>query len=134
MEGPIEVEIATPERRLAHERTDSVTVPAKRGYIEVLPGHAPLAGLLGAGVLSYSVGGRPKAFAVAGGFLEVAANRVRVLADSAEPAAEVDISSARAELEKALQAQAGSTSPEETDNATAAAEQAAARIEAAEEK
>ena len=134
MEGLIEIEIATPERRLAHERTDSVTVPAKRGYVEILPGHAPLAGLLGAGVLSYSVGGRRKAFAIAGGFLEVAADRVRVLADSAEPAAEVDVNGARAALQQALQAQAGSSSIEETDSATAAAEQAAARIEAAEEK
>ena len=134
MEGPIEIELATPERRLAHERTDSVTVPAKRGYIEVLPGHASLAGLLGAGVLSYSVGGRRKAFAVAGGFLEVAADRVRVLADSAEASAEVDVASARAALEKALRAQAASNSPEETEAEGAAADKAGAQIEAAEEK
>jgi len=132
MEGPIELELATPERRLAHERTDSVTVPAKRGYIEVLPGHAPLAGLLGAGVLSYQVGGRLRGFAGAGGFLEVSADRVRVLADSAEPAGEIDVSRARADLQQALKAQASANLPEETDTATAAAEQAEARIEAAE--
>ena len=67
----------------------------------ILPGHAPLVGLLGVGTLSYAVGGQKRYLAVHGGFLEVADGHVRVLADTAERAEEIDIQRAKAALQRA---------------------------------
>jgi F-type H+-transporting ATPase subunit epsilon len=132
MDGPIELEVAAPDRPLAHEGVDAVSLPGSGGYLGILPGHAPLAGRLGAGVLSYWTGSRRRALAVAGGFVEVLPGRVCVVADTAEPAEEIDLPRARAALERAQRAQAAAVTPEEADAAAAAAERAAARILATE--
>ena len=131
MEGPIELEVATPERRLLKEAVDSAQIPGREGYLGVLPGHAALAGELGAGVLTYASGGRKRSMAVAGGFLQVQPGRVRVLADVAERAEEIDVSRAQAALERARRAQGAAGTVEEATTAGAAADRAAARIAAA---
>jgi F-type H+-transporting ATPase subunit epsilon len=134
MEGPIELEVATPERRLMKEAVDSAQIPAKEGYLGILPGHAALAGELGAGVLTYASGGRKRSMAVAGGFLQVQPDRVRVLADVAERSEEIDVNRAKTALERAMRAQAAAGTAEEAVAATSAADRASARIAAAEEK
>lgn len=60
-------------------------LPGKDGYMGILPGHAPLLSVLGAGTLTYSEGGSSKVIKIEGGFVEVFNNHVRVLADKAEP-------------------------------------------------
>ena len=50
--GMLDLEVATPERELVHLQVTDVEIPAKQGYLGVLPGHAPLLGLLGSGTLS----------------------------------------------------------------------------------
>src|ERR1043165_2384706 len=98
----LDLEIATPERELVREQVSEVQVPGKNGYMGILPGHAALVGLLGVGVLSYSVGGEKRYMAVHGGFLEVADDHVRVLADTAERAEEIDIPRAQRALQRSL--------------------------------
>ena len=134
MAEQIELELDSPERQLVHENVDSVEVPGASGYLGVLPGHAPLAGKLGAGVLRYAAGGRRRSIAVADGFIEVLPEAVRFLAGVAERSEEIDVPRARAALERAQQAQASATSTEACDEAGAAAQRAAARIAAAAEK
>jgi F-type H+-transporting ATPase subunit epsilon len=58
-----------------------VVAPAYDGLVGILPGHAPFMTLLGTGVLKVRVGGAENRFQVAGGFLQVARDRVRVVAD-----------------------------------------------------
>jgi F-type H+-transporting ATPase subunit epsilon len=101
MAETLELEVATPERELVREQVSDVQIPGKEGYMGILPGHAPLVGLLGVGTLSYAVGGQKRYLAVHGGFLEVADDHVRVLADTAERAEEIDIQRAKAALERA---------------------------------
>jgi F-type H+-transporting ATPase subunit epsilon len=60
-------------------------LPGKDGYMGILPGHAPLLSALGAGTLTYAVGGSQKVLKIDGGFVEVFDNHVHVLADHAEP-------------------------------------------------
>ena len=84
--------------------------------------------------MSYSLAGRRRFLAVHGGFLEVIEDRVRVLADLAERGEEIDLSRARADLEKAeaeLSNPAPGTDPAE---ALAAMARARARISAAEQR
>ena len=97
------LQLVTPERSLVEEHVSEVQVPALNGYIGVLPDHAPLISeLMPGGVLSYKlVSGGQKFFAVYGGFVEVLPDKVRVLADDAQPKEEIDVNQAREELSQA---------------------------------
>jgi len=77
------LEVATPERLLVREPVNEAQIPAANGYVGVLPGHAALLAELGTGALSYTAGGRRRSLTVSGGWLEVADDHVRVLADGA---------------------------------------------------
>src|SRR5882757_2273838 len=96
------LQLVSPERLLVEEQVTEVQVPALDGYIGVLPGHAPLLSeLKPGGVLTYTANGQAKTLAVYGGFVEVLGESVRVLADSAEFAAEIDKAKAQARLDEA---------------------------------
>ena len=97
----LELEVATPERLLVREQVEEVQVPGKDGYMGILPGHAALLSMLGIGYLSYNVAGKRRYLSVHGGFVEVLDNHVRVLAELAEKAEEVDIERARRALKRA---------------------------------
>ena len=97
----MELEVATPERELVRQEVDEVQLPGKDGYLGILPGHAPLVGQLGIGTMTYGVGGHRRYLAVHGGFVEVQPDRIRVLANDAEQAEEIDLNRARAELQAA---------------------------------
>ena len=97
-------QLVSPERLLVETQVTEVQVPARDGYIGVLPGHAPLLSELKAGgVLTYQADGEKKVIAVYGGFVEVLPDRVRVLADMAERKEEIDLAAARAAAQKANQ-------------------------------
>lgn len=101
MADGLALEVVTPERLLVREDVSAVQVPAKNGYLGILPGHAPLLAELGTGFMNYEVGGRRWYLAVHGGFLEVLGNQLRVLANQAERAEEIDVARAEAELKSA---------------------------------
>ena len=103
MAGILHLEIATPERLLVKEDVTEVYIPAKDGMIGILPDHAPLLSELGVGELSYvDSTGRRKGF-VAGGWVQVLNNEVRVIADRAEGVTEIDIARAEASLKRAME-------------------------------
>jgi F-type H+-transporting ATPase subunit epsilon len=137
MAETIELEVVTPERQLVKEAVTEAQIPAKAGYIGVLPGHAPLLSLLGSGVLSYSPqsGGR-KALAIHRGFVEVLPDCIRVLADLAERADEIDLEKARAAAKTATERLTINDQAAATDPAVALAESelAQARVDAASQK
>lgn len=126
----IELEVATPERELVRETVESVQAPGRDGYLGILPGHAPLLGQLGAGVLTYIAGGRRRYLSVAGGFLEVLPDHVRIMADVAERAEEIDIERARTALQRAQEG-LSNASLADMGHLSAAADRANARLEAA---
>ncbi len=78
------LEVATPERLLVREQVSEAQIPAKGGYLGVLPGHAALLSEMGAGELTYTCEGRKRAVRVEGGWVEISGDRTRVLANSAE--------------------------------------------------
>jgi F-type H+-transporting ATPase subunit epsilon len=87
----LKVEVVTPERRLVQLEADEVIAPGADGLFGVRPGHAPLLSLLQAGPLTVRAGASSELFFVAGGFVEVGGAHVRVLADAAQPAKEIDV-------------------------------------------
>ena len=95
------LEIVTPERAIVHEQVEEVQIPGSEGYLGILPGHTPLLASLKVGQLWYRKGTEKFFLSIAFGFVEVLPDRVRVLADIAERAEEIDISRAEAEKRRA---------------------------------
>ena len=94
----LQLQIVSADRSLVNERVDEVEIPGAGGYFGVLPGHAPLLALLGAGELWYRIGQNKVYLVIAFGFAEVLPDRVTILAQIAERADEIDV--ARAEAAK----------------------------------
>ncbi len=92
---PLTLDIVTPERRVLSVTADEVRAPGAQGGFGVRLDHEPFMTALEAGRLTYGEGGREHHYAVGGGYFQVADNRVIVLADSAEPAEEIDVERAR---------------------------------------
>jgi F-type H+-transporting ATPase subunit epsilon len=89
------LEIVTPEKRVLSVQADEVRAPGAQGGFGVRQNHEPFMTALEPGRLTYVEGGREHHYAVGGGFLQVADNRVIVLADTAEAAADIDVERAR---------------------------------------
>ncbi|TAK15540.1 MAG: F0F1 ATP synthase subunit epsilon [Acidobacteria bacterium] len=98
MPKSLRLEFVTPERAIAHEDVDEVELPGEQGFFAVLPGHAPLLAALKTGPIWYRKGNDKHFAFISGGFTEVTADRVSVLAQVAERAEDIDI--ARAEASK----------------------------------
>ena len=131
MAEQLDLEIVTPERRLVHQQVADVQLPGKDGYLGILPGHAALLGQLGAGALCYTAAGQPHYVAIDGGFMEILEDHVRVLADSAEKAEDIDLGKAQADLQRAQEQVAHAT---DAAAAMAAVNRAQARVDAAGQK
>jgi F-type H+-transporting ATPase subunit epsilon len=93
---PLKVQIVTAEREVfADDAVDMVVAPGAEGVLGILPKHAPLLTTLLPGEVRIKRGGSEQAMTVGGGFLQVARDKVLILADTAEREDEID--EARAE-------------------------------------
>jgi len=95
------VEIVTPERRLLSVQADEAIVPGGAGLFGIRPGHTPVLSVIEPGAMTVREGTSQQVWFVAGGFVEVLDDRVRVLADQAEPAGNIDAEAARRRMEEA---------------------------------
>ncbi len=134
MADALELEVATPERQLVREEVTEVQLPGKDGYLGVLPGHAPLLSQLGIGYLTYVAAGRRKYLSVHSGFVEVLPDHVRVLADAAERAEEIDVERARRAAQRAQEELLNPNLGVDPAAAMAALMRAETRLGAAEKK
>jgi F-type H+-transporting ATPase subunit epsilon len=132
---PIHLEIVTPEKRAYDDDVDAVVLPGSEGELGILPHHAPLLSMLGAGELRIRKGGTEESFAIVGGFVQVRPDRIVVMAETADLAAEIDLEKAeeaRREAERALEA--GFVEPADIAQARAALQAALVRIRIAERR
>ena len=116
---------------MVREEATEAQIPGKDGFLGILPGHAPLLGLLGTGALSYVSGGRTRYMSIHGGFLEVLSDHVRVLADMAERAEEIDVERAKRALQRSEEQCINPSLGVEPAEALAAMLRARARLAAA---
>lgn len=118
----LQLELVSPAKLLLSRAVDMATIPAAEGEMGVLPGHSPMIVALRGGVISVAEGGQvTDRLYVAGGFAEVTADRVTILADEATPVAELSRAEAErriTEAEAALAATPGD-SAEKMDQAIA---------------
>jgi F-type H+-transporting ATPase subunit epsilon len=83
------VSVISAERSVYDGEAVAVVAPAYDGLVGIMPRHAPFMTLLGEGVVKIThsgVGSEPTRLRVAGGFLQVASDVVRIVARSAGPA------------------------------------------------
>ena len=91
----LQLQIVSADRLLVNEQVDEVQIPGSEGYLGVLPGHTPLLATLQVGELWYRQGQEKHYLSIAFGFVEVQPDRVTILAQIAEPAAEIDAGASR---------------------------------------
>ena len=85
-------DLVSPEKVLFDSQVAQVDVPGSEGYFGVLAGHAPLVTTLRPGVLVvYGEGGEEMRIVINGGFAEVSPAGLTVLADTAVPIEEFDL-------------------------------------------
>ncbi|WP_336088079.1 F0F1 ATP synthase subunit epsilon [Nocardia sp. SSK8] len=91
------VDLVAVERKLWSGQAKFVSAQTTEGQIGIMAGHEPLLGQLveGGTVKIVSTEGETIVAAVHGGFFSVTADTVRVLAESADLAGEVDVEEAR---------------------------------------
>ena len=83
-------DLVSPEKLLFSGEVDQVDVPGVEGDFGVLAGHAPVVATLRPGILTVHAGGSQEKIVVLGGFAEVSAAGLTVLADVAESVGDID--------------------------------------------
>ncbi|MHC1791516.1 F0F1 ATP synthase subunit epsilon [Solidesulfovibrio sp.] len=101
MARTFDLQIVTPDRLVLHKTVDSVTATGIDGEFTALPLHVPFLVALTVGSLRYRENGKLAFAFVSGGFAEVSAEKVLILAEAAELPEEIDIDRARKARERA---------------------------------
>jgi F-type H+-transporting ATPase subunit epsilon len=102
MPKKFKTEIVTPERLVFSEEIESLVVPAERGYLGVLAGHAPLLATLQPGEITIKGSARGELhFATSGGFVEVTPGKAVLLTESAEEVSQIDVARAQESKKRA---------------------------------
>ena len=117
---PLHIQIVTPEKTILDSEADEVIVPSISGELAILPHHVPLFTQLGPGELIIKKGNASEHLVVVGGFLEIAPDKITVLADYAVHGK--DISAVKAQEAKDRAEKAMKEKLSEKDFATAEAE------------
>lgn len=132
-------ELVTPEGVKFTEEAYEIMLPTPMGQIGILPHHMPLVSLATTGVIS--VRRRPadpdsalEHFATTGGLIEVEGRRVRLLADTAEAANDIDEMQTKAALEHARELAKSAGSRVDVTEAMALIERYSAQLKVAELK
>lgn len=126
----IKLEILSPEKVLFRGTADAVGLPGKEGYMTVLPGHAAMIAELDVGALVVNPGAGEQKYFIAGGFVEVRSQGVRVLVDVIEKPADINAERARQAEKRAQERLSGKSGDKDIDytRANIALRRAQARI------
>ncbi len=101
MANKLNLEVVTPTKLVVSDEVDLCTVPGTEGVFGVMANHAPILSTLKIGEMHYDKDGNIVRLAVSGGFVEVSANRMTVLAEAAEISEDIDVERALRAKERA---------------------------------
>ena len=87
---PLTLEIVTPKGRVYSDTVDTVVLPTVQGEIGILPGHLPLLTQIEDGELRVQKGNSTESLACGRGFVEIAGDKISVLAEQAINVAAID--------------------------------------------
>ena len=80
MADTMQFDLVSPERRLASGQARSVQIPGAEGQLTAMPDHAPMITTLRPGIVRVEMTDGVKTFGVVGGFAEITADGVSILA------------------------------------------------------
>ena len=128
MADSIAFELVSPDRLLMSTDVAQVVLSGREGDFTVLPGHAPVVTTLRPNIVEVNetADGNPTRIFVRGGFADVAADRLTVLAEEAIMMDELD----RAALEQRIQDASEDVDDAADDDARAEAEELRDRLQA----
>lgn len=86
----LQLQVITPERTVFDDQVDEVILPTTSGEIGVLPNHVPMVTIIKPGEVRIKKGSETIYLATYGGCIEIYPGGIRVLADAAERAEEID--------------------------------------------
>ena len=90
MAATLQFDLVSPERKLASVAATEVQIPGTDGDLTAMAGHAATITTLRPGVLKAIAADGTKSFVVTGGFAEITASGVSVLAERAVPVEEAN--------------------------------------------
>jgi F-type H+-transporting ATPase subunit epsilon len=102
-------DLVSPDHLVFSGEVDQVDVPGSEGDFGVLAGHAPYVATLKPGIVTVYIGGEHKRMVVTGGFAEVSAKGLTILADMATTLEEFDRDHLAAEIKDTEEDAADST-------------------------
>ena len=127
----MKLEIVTGERLVYSGDVEVLVAPGIEGELGILPHHAPLLTMLQPGEIRIVVEGQEEYMVISGGFLEVLANTVTILADTAERAEEIDEERAQEAVQRAQERLTGQLAAQDLERALASIRRAQARVQVA---
>ncbi len=134
MTDSFQLEIVTPEKMVVRAAAEELQIPARSGYLGILPGHAPLITELAVGEITYRADGGTQCLAVAWGFAEVLPDKVTILAETCERPEEIDAKRALEARQRAEQRLKGASPETDYPRAIDALQRAETRLQVAEKK
>ncbi len=118
MSKPFRCRVVTPTAQLLDHEAKYASVPLWDGMMGILPGRAPIVARLGAGELQLDIpddkhaNAAHRSYFVAGGFMQMSADTLTILAEQAIPAEQLSESEAQAELAEAEARQVPADAPD----------------------
>ena len=82
MADKVQFDLVSPERLVFSAAVDAVQIPGAEGDFGVLPNHSPVMAMIRPGTLLVENDGKTQSFELSGGFADVTANGVTVLAEA----------------------------------------------------
>lgn len=140
MADELTVDIVTPDEHAYQGPANGVRAPGVDGSFEVRKDHAPMISAFGIGPLIVKTQAAHEyadihndriIFATSGGFLEIVDNKVTVLAETVEPASEIDVERAESAEERARRRLEKGLEGEEREKYESARERARNRLRVA---
>ena len=119
MASTVQFDLVSPERRLASFPATEVQIPGAMGDLTAMEGHAATITSLRPGVLRVAAAEGMKSFVVTGGFAEISATGVSVLAEQAVPLDELTAAALDALVADACEAAAVNSDKDTADKAVA---------------
>ena len=119
MASTVQFDLVSPERRLASFPATEVQIPGAMGDLTAMEGHAATITSLRPGLLKVVGSDGVKAYVVTGGFAEISATGVSVLAEQAVPLDELTPTALDALVADACEAAAVNSDKDAADKAVA---------------
>jgi F-type H+-transporting ATPase subunit epsilon len=119
MASTLQFDLVSPERRLASVQATEVQIPGANGDLTAMEGHAATITSLRPGLLKVVNTEGTKSYVVTGGFAEISATGVTVLAEQAVPLDEMTPAQLDALVAEASAAAAASADKDTADKAVA---------------